>query len=170
MKRAANFRGVGPLLALWFSAAGPAAASDAFFKGGFVVRPSSTQLSDRWLLSFGSDYPINYEETLFVGFELQTAYYRERVGADTVQIVPGHGFINAKFKSAQPHVRPYGGGGLGALTFFGFLPGDTNWNRSFAFHLLGGVELGRLSVELQAARAFESGGRLRWSLLFGLVW
>lgn len=170
MRRGECLRRVGSLLTVFLLAAGPAAAGDAFFKGGFIVRPGGTDLSDRWLFSFGSDYPINYDETLFVGFELETAYYREPLGVDTVQVVPAHGFLNAKFKGGQRDVRPYAGAGFGALTFFTFLPGDNSWERDFAFHLLGGVELGRLVIELSAARSFESGDEFRWAILFGVVW
>ena len=161
---------VGSWLAFSLLAARPVAAGDAFFKGGFMFHPAGTDLSDRWLLSFGSDYPLNYDETFFLGFELETAYYREPVGGATVQVVPGHGFLNAKFKGGTRDVRPYAGAGFGAFTFFVFLPDDNRWDRDFAFHLLGGVELGRVAVELSATRSFESGEEFRWVLLFGFVW
>jgi hypothetical protein len=152
--------------------AGPAAAGDAFLRGGIILQPRDIGIEGRWRLSFGSDYAVNFEETLFAGFELQTSAFRQDIEGTTTSatIVPGNGFINVKFKSPNLGVRPYGGGGIGLLSTFFFVSDDSEWVRDFGFHLLGGIEMGRFSVELELARAFEEGSDTVWTAYAGFVW
>lgn len=155
-----------------FTLAAPASAGDAFFRGGLILQPRDVGIEGRWRASFGSDYAVNFDETVFVGFELQTSVFRQDV-ADTdatATIVPGNGFINVKVKSGNLEVRPYGGGGVGLLSDFFFVGGGTEWVKDAGFHLLGGVELGRFSVELQLQRLFEEGADTIWTAYAGFVW
>lgn len=155
---------------LWI-AAEPAAAGDAFFRGGIIFHPRTTDLADRWFVSFGSDYAMNLNETAFLGFEFQTAFYREPIAQTiTATVVPGNGFVNIKYKSPSFNLRPYGGGGLGLVSNFIFADGNNRWDRNTAFHVMAGLELGRMSFEFLIQRNFESGSDTMLSLLFGLVW
>ncbi|GMR22635.1 MAG: hypothetical protein BMS9Abin37_0998 [Acidobacteriota bacterium] len=166
-------------LALWST---PAAAGDAFLRGGVIFSPRDIGFEGRWRISFGSDYPVNFGETIFVGFELQTSVFRQDV-ADTPRtatLFPANGFVNVKYKSGNvgTRVRPYGGGGLGLIGTFILLSGANNWESDFGYHLVGGVELGRLSVELQLQRPFSSdaamvnqfGSNMSYALYAGFVW
>ena len=164
-------------LTLWSTLAG---AGDAFLRGGVIVSPRDIEFEGRWRIGFGSDYPVNFEETIYVGFELQTSVFRQDV-ADTPRtatLFPANGFINVKYKSGNIGVRPYGGGGLGLISTFILLSGANDWKSDFGFHLVGGVELGRLSVELQLQRPFSSdvatvnqfGSNTTYSLYAGFVW
>lgn len=123
-------------------------------------------------MAFGSDYAVNFEETAYVGFELQTSVFRQDVlGADrTATLIPANGFVNVKYKSPNLGFRPYGGGGLGLVSTFVFLSGANDWNNDLGFHLLGGVELGALNVELQLQRTFESGSDTSYAVYAGFVW
>jgi hypothetical protein len=147
-----------------------AMAGDAFFRGGVIFHPRDIGLEGRWRIDFGSDYPVNYAETVFLGFEAQTSVYRADVLADTATVIPANGFINVKVKSSKVGLRPYGGGGMGLLSNFVLLSGGSEWSKDFGFQLLGGVELGRLSLELQMQRAFESGAPTSWGAYAGFVW
>jgi hypothetical protein len=159
------------LSAVVFSWAKPAAAGDAFVKGGLLLHPTDLGFEGRWRAAFGSDYSANFRETLFVGFELQTSVYRQDVNADgpTATIVPANGFVNVKFKSSGLRTRPFGGGGLGLISRFQLLSGDTSWDKNFGFHVLGGVEIGRLVLELQLQRGFDSEVETEWAAYVGVV-
>ncbi len=166
-------------LALWST---PAFAGDAFLRAGVIFSPRDIGFEGRWRIGFGSDYPVNFEETIYVGFELQTSVFRQDV-ADaprTATLFPANGFVNVKYKSGNigRPVRPYGGGGLGLISTFVLLSGANDWESDFGFHLVGGVELGRLSVELQLQRPFSSdaamvnqfGSNMTYALYAGFVW
>lgn len=150
----------------------PASAGDAFFRGGVIFHPREVDLEGRWRVAFGSDYAVNFAETAYVGFELQTSVFRQDVlgSTRTATLIPANGFVNVKYKSSNIGVRPYGGGGLGLISTFVVLSGANDWNNDLGFHLLGGVELGRLNIELQLQRAFESGAETNYALYAGFVW
>jgi len=164
-------------LALWPPAA---SAGDAFFRGGIIFAPRDIGFEGRWRVGFGSDYPVNFGETVYVGFEIQTSAYRQDVAETTrtATLFPANGFINVKYKSGNIGVRPYGGGGLGLISTFVLLSGGNDWNSDFGFHLVGGVELGRLSLEFQMQRPFSSdaslvnqfGSEMTYALYAGFVW
>jgi len=165
------------LLALWST---PAAAGDAFFRGGIIFAPRDIGFEGRWRLGFGSDYPVNFGETVYVGFELQTSAYRQDVAESdrTATLFPSNGFINVKYKSGNIGVRPYGGGGIGLISTFVLLSGGNDWNSDLGYHLVGGVELNRFSVEFQMQRPFSSdaslvnqfGSDMTYSLYAGFIW
>lgn len=149
---------------------GAAEAGDAFLRGGLIFHPTDVDLAARWRASFGSDYAVNFRETVFVGFELQTSVYRQdTVSGRTVTFVPANGFVNVKVKSGSLGARPYGGGGMGLLSSFVIVSGASDWANDLGFHLLGGVEIGHLSLELQYQRAFESGSPSIWTAYAGFV-
>jgi len=161
-----------PALALFglVVAASGAEAGDAFLRGGIIFHPTDIGLEGRWRANFGSDYAVNFTETVFVGFELQTSVYRQdTMGGNTATLVPANGFVNVKVKSSSLGVRPYGGGGLGLITDFVLLSGANDWNTEFGFHLLGGIELGHLSLELQFQRGFDSESSSTWAAYAGVV-
>jgi hypothetical protein len=147
-------------------------AGDAFFKGGAIFHPRDVGFEGRWRLAFGSDYPVNFSETLFVGFEVETSVYRQDVVEDgpVATIVPMNGFVNVKFKSRSLDVRPFAGGGLGLASNFLFVSSNSDWDKYFAFHLLGGVELGRLVLELKLQTGFDSERDTEWAGYVGFVW
>ena len=164
-------------LALWST---PAAAGEAFLRGGVIFSPRDIGFEGRWRIGFGSDYAVNFGETLYVGFELQTSAFRQDVAdtSRTATLFPANGFINVKYKSGDIGVRPYGGGGLGLINTFIFLSGANDWKSDFGFHLLGGVELNRLIIELQLQRVFSSdaaivnqfGSNMTYAVYVGFVW
>ncbi len=166
-------------LALWST---PATAGDAFLRAGVIFSPRDIELEGRWRIGFGSDYPMNLAETIYVGFELQTSVFRQGVAdvARTATLFPANGFVNVKYKSGNlaRRVRPYGGGGVGLITTFILLSGANDWKRDLGFHVVGGVELGRLSVELQLQRPFSSEATLvnqfesnmSYALYAGFAW
>lgn len=146
-------------------------AGDAFVKGGVVLHPRDIGIEGRWRAAFGSDYAANFAETLFVGFEVQTSVYRQDLvaGGPTATVLPANGFVNVKYKSTGLRTRPFGGGGLGLISRFQFVSGDTTWDKNFGFHLLGGVELGRLVLELQLQKGFDSEVATEWAAYVGVV-
>lgn len=168
MLRIATVSGV--VLFLLTAIASPAAAGDAFFKGGIVFHPRVTDLADRWFLSFGSDYPLNLSETAFLGFELQTALYREPLGNETAYLLPANGFFNAKYKAPTFGARPFAGGGIGMVSTLTVVGADTTWSRSTGIQLVGGIELGSVAVELRALRSLQTDAEFAYSLLFGFIW
>ena len=164
----------GAAVALLFTVLGstPASAGDAFLKGGVIFEPRDLGFEGRWRAAFGSDYAVNFGETVYVGFELQTSVYRQDVVSSTrtATIFPANAFINVKYKSGNIGARPYGGGGLGLISTFTLLSGNNDWDSDVGFHLLGGVELGAFSVELQLQRPFASGSEMTYALYAGFVW
>lgn len=158
----------------------PVGAGDAFFRGGVVFEPRDIGFEGRWRVAFGSDYPANFTETVYVGFEIQTSVFRQDVAESmrTATLIPANGFINVKYKSGNIGVRPYGGGGLGLISTFVVLSGGNDWHSDFGWHLMGGVELGRFSVELQLQRPFSSdasavnqfGSEMTYAVYAGFVW
>jgi hypothetical protein len=160
-----------PLLVILPWLAAPASAGDAFFKGGVILHPRDVGFEGRWRVAFGSDYPVNFQETLFAGFELQgSAFRQDVVGGGTATIAPANALANVKYKSSSLGARPFAGGGVGLVGSFLFVSGETEWVKEFGFHLLGGVELGRLVLELQLTRAFESGSDTEYTAYVGFVW
>lgn len=159
------------LTAVVLSPANPVFAGDAFVKGGVILHPRDIGFEGRWRAAFGSDYAANFAETLFIGFELQTSVYRQDLaeGGPTATILPANGFVNVKYKSTGLRTRPFGGGGLGLISRFQFASGDTTWDRNFGFHLLGGVELGHLVLELQLQKGFDSEIATEWAAYAGFV-
>ncbi|MGH9320718.1 MAG: hypothetical protein ACRD21_03005 [Vicinamibacteria bacterium] len=160
-----------PLL-LTFVMAAPASAGDAFLKGGIIFHPRDVGFEGRWRAAFGSDYPVNFSETLFAGFEVQTSVYRQDVqaGGPTATLIPANAFFNVKYKSGSLTTRPFAGFGLGLLSEIRFVSSQTDWRKDFGFHVLGGVEFGRLSLELQIQRAFESEADTELAAYVGFVW
>jgi hypothetical protein len=160
------------ILFLALSGAGSALlAGDAFLKGGVVVEPRDVGFEGRWRVSFGSDYAVNFHETVFVGFELLGSVYRQDVvGGGTATIVPGNGFVNVKYKSSSLGARPFGGGGLGLVGDLRFVSSETQWNKNFGFHLMGGVELGRLVLEFQLTGSPDEEIATEYSFWAGFVW
>ena len=149
---------------------GAAEAGDAFLRGGLIFHPTDLSLEGRWRANFGSDYAVNFTETIFVGFEIQTSVYRrDTFDGRTATVIPGNGFVNVKVKSGSLGARPYGGGGIGILSSFVLLSGANDWDQELGYHFLGGVELGRLSVELQFQRGFDSGSTSTWAAYAGFV-
>jgi len=71
-----------------------------------------------------------------------------------------------------PHIKrePVGMVVIPLISTFVFLSGANDWNNDLGFHLLGGVELGALNVELQLQRAFESGSDTSYAVYAGFVW
>ena len=163
-------------LALWSR---PADAGDAFLRNGIIFAPRDIGFAGRWRAAFGSDYPVNFGETVYVGFELQTSVYRQVADSErTATVFPGNVFINVKYKSGNIGARPYGGGGLGVISTFVLLSGGNDWQSDFGWHVMGGVELGRLSVELQLQRPFSPdasiinhfGSEMTYAVYAGFVW
>ncbi len=148
----------------------PAFAGDAFLKGSIMFQPRDAHISDRWLLSFGSDYPLNLSETGFLGFELATAFYREPLGNSSLYVVPAHGFINGKFKAPTFGIRPYVGGGLGMVSFVSIFEGKSSWDQEAAMHFIGGIELGAATLEFQAMRILVTDADYSYFVLFGYIW
>lgn len=177
-RTALGLAGVVVFLALWSA---PAAAGDAFLRGGVIFSPRDIGFEGRWRIGFGSDYAVNFGETFFIGFELQTSVFRQDVAGTrrTATLFPANAFVNVKYKSGTVgSVRPYGGGGLGLISTFVLLSGGNDWESDFGFHFVGGVELSRLSVELQIQRPFSSdasmvnqfGSTMTYALYVGFVW
>jgi len=154
------------------TAATPSAeAGDAFFRGGLIFYPEGLDFAQRWFLSFGSDYGLNLDETIFAGVEVQgSAFRQDTTVGSTAWVIPANGFFNIKYKSPSFGLRPYAGGGIGMVTSFVFVDGRNDWERDVAWHVLGGLEFGRTSVELQIQRPFESGSSTSYSVLAGFVW
>jgi hypothetical protein len=115
---------------------------------------------------------VNFSETLFAGFEVQTSVYRQDVVASgpTATVLPLNGFANIKYKSGSLGARPFGGGGLGLVSHLRFVSNETDWANDIGYHLLGGVELGRLTLELQIQGAFDSDADTELAAYVGFVW
>ena len=147
-------------------------AADKFLRGGIVLHPSDIELAGRWQFTNGVDYPINFSETIHIGFETQTSVYRQDVvGTErTAFLASANGFINAKYKSRNIGLRPYAGVGVGLLNNFTFLSGNNDWSHSIGYHTLVGVELGRIGIELQLQNAFDSSVRTSYAIYAGFVW
>lgn len=169
--RSARLRRAFLLVAGLLLAGATAEAGDAFLRAGIIFHPTDLGFEGRWRGAFGSDYAVNFDETLYVGFEVQSSVYRQDItGSDlTATITPLNGFVNVKFKSGNIGVRPYAGGGLGMLSELFLLSGSNDWTTDFGFHVLGGVELGAFNVELQIQRAFESGSDTSYAVYGGFV-
>ena len=169
-RRARLFRAA--LVPALLAVAGPALAGDTFLKGGVIFQPRDVGFEGRWRAAFGSDYPVNFSETLFAGFEVQTSVYRQDVVASgpTATVVPFNGFANVKYKSGSLGARPFGGAGLGLVSSLRFISNETEWVSDFGYHLIGGVELGRLSLELQIQGAFDSNVDTEFAAYIGFVW
>ena len=152
--------------------AGPALAGDTFLKGGVIFHPREVGFEGRWRAAFGSDYPVNFSETLFAGFEVQTSIYRQDVVASgpTATVVPLNGFANVKYKSGSLGARPFGGVGLGLVSNLQFVSNETEWANDVGWHILGGVEIGRLSLELQVQGAFDPDADAEFAAYVGFVW
>jgi len=152
--------------------AGPALAGDTFFKGGIILHPRDVGFEGRWRAAFGSDYPVNFSETLFAGFEVQTSIYRQDVVASgpTATVVPINGFANVKYKSGSLGARPFAGAGLGLVSILRFVSNETDWGNDVGYHFLGGVEIGRLTLELQVQGAFDANADTEFTAYAGFVW
>jgi hypothetical protein len=163
---------VGAVLVALIAASGPAVAGDAFFKGGVIFEPRDIGFEGRWRASFGSDYPVNFAETIFAGVEMQTSVYRQDVSPSgpTATVMPLNGFANLKYKSGSLGARPFGGAGLGLVSSLQFVSNETDWVTDFGYHLLGGIELGRLVLELQIQGAFDPDAATEFTAYVGFVW
>jgi hypothetical protein len=51
-----------------------------------------------------------------------------------------------------------------------FISNETEWVSDFGYHLIGGVELGQLSLELQIQGAFDSNVDTEFAAYIGFVW
>lgn len=150
----------------------PAFAGDTFFKGGVIFHPRDVGFEGRWRAAFGTDYAVNFSETLYAGFEMQTSVYRQDItpSGPTATVLPINGFFNVKYKSGSLGARPFGGGGLGLVSNLAFVSNETEWANDVGYHILGGVELGRLVLELQIQGAFESDADTEFTAYAGFVW
>ncbi len=153
----------------------PAESGDAFLKGGIIFQPRDADFAARWFIDFGSDYPVNLTETLFLGFDIQASVFRIDVAANqTATVSRGNGFVNLKYKSGSLGARPYGGGGIGLISSWVFVSGSTEWVNDMGWHLMGGIEFRSIAVELMVQRAFgsdpDTGPDTEYSVLLGFVW
>ena len=139
-------------------------------KGALTFHPSDADFTERWFVSFGSDYPLNIVETQYIGFEIQTALYTESLGSIRRYTWPLHGFLTAKYKFPTASYRPFVGAGVGLASFSTFFNGSRDWTPRAALKLTGGVELASVAFEVQALRMLESGFAFEYSFLFGVVW
>ncbi|MEW6367155.1 MAG: hypothetical protein AB1714_21200 [Acidobacteriota bacterium] len=143
----------------------PVRAGDAFIVGGLQVHPSEDiDLSDRWMLSGGSDYRLSSTSPVRLGFEIQWAYY----SFDTVpkaHFAPFNLLLNVKYKGPGERVRPvagFGGGLYSGWNWYDEQEGfdiDNNWQRDFGIHLVFGADFGRpdgkgATVQAQAQKVF----------------
>jgi hypothetical protein len=160
------------LLGLLLLGTKPALAAETFLKGGVIFHPRDLGFEGRWRAALGSDYPVNFAETIYAGFEMQTSIYRQDVTptGPTATVAPLNGFFNVKYKSGSLGARPFGGGGLGLVSTIRVVQSDTDWINDFGYHLLGGVELGRLVLEVQLLGAFESEADTEFAGYIGFVW
>ena len=141
-----------------FALAQTCQAGDAFVKGGLILRPSEDiDISDRYLISFGSDYPI--AEYTALGFEIATAYYHFDFAEDDIHQVPLNGWVNVKGMMPLEGLRPFAKAGMGvlALLLFGELEDQTT---DLGIHFTGGIEFGSMDgtafvAELQWQKAFD---------------
>lgn len=157
------------VLTLAFAIPGTVGA-DTSLKGGFILHPTDRDFSDRWLVTFSIESPLNIQETFFWGIELQSALYSIAEGRETSTVVPANGFLNLKWRADKFVSRPYAGAGLGMVTDFIFADAGNSWNRQVGIHFFGGIEYGRLVAELQMQRRFVEGDSFSYILLFGIVW
>jgi hypothetical protein len=51
-----------------------------------------------------------------------------------------------------------------------FVSNETDWANDIGYHVLGGVEIGHLILELQVQGAFESDSDTEFSAYVGFVW
>jgi hypothetical protein len=155
-----------------FALAPEAVAGDTFFKGGVIFHPRDVGFEGRWRAAFGSDYPVNFSETVFAGFEVQTSVFRQDVVASgpTATVVPINGFANIKYKSGSLGARPFGGAGIGLVSSLRFVSNETDWANDIGYHILGGVEVGRLVLELQIQGSFEGDTDTEFAAYVGFVW
>jgi hypothetical protein len=160
------------LASTFLLSAGPVLAGDTFFKGGVIFHPREVGFEGRWRAAFGSDYPVNFSETVFAGFEVQTSVFRQDVtpSGPTATVVPFNGFFNVKYKSGNLGTRPFAGAGLGLVSNLTFVSNDTDWTNDVGYHLLGGVEIGRLLLELQIQGAFDADADTEFAVYAGFVW
>jgi len=156
-----------------FSFAATSHAGDAFVQGGLIVRPSDVDVSDRWLIDFGSDYGVAPDRQVTLGFEIATAYYTEDFGNETLHIVPINGWANVKYKVPLNGFRPFGGGGLGLISTY-IRDGGSDYGKDFGFHLVGGIELGSITgaglvLQIQGQKAFSNSDLpFTWIFLGGI--
>ena len=86
---------------LFLSLAASSSAGDAFVRGGVIFHPRDLEFAGRWRANFGSDYAVNFAQTIYVGFEVQSSAFRQDVAGSerTATLVPINGFVNVKYKS-----------------------------------------------------------------------
>jgi len=139
-----------------------------FLKGGIIVHPDVGGISERWLISTGSDYYIG--DMVALGLEIQTAYH----SSNNISSVPLNGFINLKVRPNLSGVKPVVGVGFGLMS--NILWGDNvdlTFSKNTGMHLIGGLEFGMshgpaFTVELQALRSFATGASFTYVILGGV--
>jgi len=151
---------------------GAAHAGDAYVKGGLILKPSEDiDLSDRYLIDFGSDYFV--ADFVGIGWEVATAYYSEDFGTETFHIVPLNVWGNVKIAPPTEGLRPFGKAGIGVLTTFVSFAGESDNESNLGFHFTGGLEIGApgrvaFVVEFQGQKEFDDNREFTVILLAGI--
>ncbi len=151
---------------------GSAHAGDAYIKGGFILHPTENlDLSERYLIDFGSDYFVS--DFVGLGWEVATAYYSEDFGGETFHVVPLNVWGNVKIAPPTEGIRPFGKAGLGLLTTFVSFGGENDNQSNLGFHFTGGLELGApgrvaFVLELQGQKEFADNRDFTWIFLAGV--
>jgi len=156
-------------LGLSMAASPEVRASDKFARGALILSPSDAPLSNRWLVSLGLDKPVNLEQTLYVGIEIQSAIYKVSTPAGSATVIPLNGFLNVKFKTATVGLRPFAGAGFGVPSTLTSSTGGKSFDPDLGFHLLAGTEWGKLTFEFQIARTLDTGAKFNYIVLAGLT-
>lgn len=156
----------------------PAAAGEAFFKGGYFFSPSSLgDAGDKWFVALGSDYDLS--DVGYLGFEIQGAYRSNTVpGVASLKTIPVNALVTGKWKMDREKIRPFAGGGLGLVSAVvrtssqtPLLASNTTYVRNAGIQLQGGAEFNdKWLAEFVGQRSFATGAQWSWGFAGGLRW
>jgi len=116
-------------------------------KAGFVVNKGDEK-SYSWVIIHETDYFI--KNMISIGYETQFSYYKVKstfMGTEyNNNAFPLNVFFNSKVKIVRKGiVRPYVGAGFGLLTNIINYPQEFAIEKYSAYHLMGGVNIGKIS-------------------------
>jgi len=144
-------------------------------KAGFVVNKGDEK-SYSWVIIHETDYFIR--NIISIGYETQFSYYKVQstfMGKEyNNNAFPLNVFFNSKLKIVRKGiVRPYVGAGFGLLTNIVNYPQEFTIEKYNAYHLMGGVNVGKVSsaafqVEFRLLKSSKEDSSTKFLIVCGI--
>ena len=135
------------------------ASSESILKAGVILNKADEEFYS-WIIIHETSYFI--KDLISIGYETQFSFYKFKSFSDNDNeelennAFPLNIFFNSKMKVLRKGIiRPYVGAGFGLLTNIINSPNELGFEKYNAFHVIGGINIGKNTEDSNAAFQIE---------------